>query len=88
MTEPREPGRVVIVDDHVLFAQTMELALSRQGYRASCVEMLDGTDSSQLASRITEDPPDVLLVDLDLGVHETADGSSARRPAPVSMSSW
>jgi two-component system, NarL family, nitrate/nitrite response regulator NarL len=79
MTEPDAHGRVVIVDDHMLFAQTMEFALSRQGYRASAFEMPDGTDSSQLVSRIIEDPPDVLLVDLDLGPH--GDGRQLIGPA-------
>jgi len=79
MTEPRAHGRVVIVDDHMVFAQTMELALSRQGYLASCVDMPDGTDSSHLVPRIVDDPPDVLLVDLDLGSH--GDGRELIGPA-------
>jgi two-component system nitrate/nitrite response regulator NarL len=79
MTQPRARGRVVIVDDHMVFAQTMELALSRQGYLASCVELTAGTDSSQLVPRIVDDPPDLLLVDLDLGSH--GDGRQLIGPA-------
>lgn len=79
VTEPPVHGHVVIVDDHMLFAQTMEFALSRQGYRASCVEMSNGTDTSRLVARIIEDPPDVLLVDLDLGAH--GDGRELIGPA-------
>jgi two-component system nitrate/nitrite response regulator NarL len=79
MTAAPDQGRVVIVDDHLVFAQTMELVLSRQGYDASCVELPAGTDSSELVTRIVEDPPDLLLVDLDLGSH--GDGRELIGPA-------
>jgi DNA-binding NarL/FixJ family response regulator len=63
----------------MVFAQTMELALSRQGYLASCVELPVGTDSSELVPSIVDDPPDLLLVDLDLGSH--GDGRQLIGPA-------
>lgn len=78
MSEQVPDGRVLIVDDHLLFATTIELALSRQGLRASCADLEDG-DVTALRSTIVADPPDLLLLDLDLGPY--GDGRALIGPA-------
>lgn len=61
--------QVAIVDDHLLFAQTLELALTREGYRATRVELPES--STQPAAPVLQSllglKPDVVLLDLDLG---------------------
>ncbi len=60
--------RVAVVDDHVLFAEAVVVALAHRGYDAWCVDPLANTPSaSGLAARILEGKPDVVLLDLDLG---------------------
>jgi two-component system nitrate/nitrite response regulator NarL len=60
--------RVAVVDDHVLFAEAVVVALADRGYDAWCVDPLANTPStSGLAARILEGKPDVVLLDLDLG---------------------
>ena len=71
---------VAIVDDHILFAQALELALSAQGYAASRLAFPDTQASSgPLMSEILQARPDVLLLDLDLGTH--GDGRALIEPA-------
>jgi two-component system nitrate/nitrite response regulator NarL len=71
---------VVIVDDHVLFAQALELALTAEGYAASRLDFPDARASSApLMSAILQVRPDVLLLDLDLGQH--GDGRALIEPA-------
>jgi len=60
--------RVAVVDDHVLFAEAVVVALAHRGYDAWCVDPLANTPSTAaLAARILEGKPDVVLLDLDLG---------------------
>jgi two-component system nitrate/nitrite response regulator NarL len=56
--------RAVIVDDHRLLAQSIALALRLEGIDCS-VAALDDRDA--LMHELTGDPPDVVLLDLDLG---------------------
>jgi DNA-binding NarL/FixJ family response regulator len=60
--------RVAVVDDHVLFAEAVVVALAHRGYDAWCVDPLANSPSTAgLAARILEGKPDVVLLDLDLG---------------------
>lgn len=61
--------RVVLVDDHSLFAESLEMALRLEGYDAQRLALVrpDGSQSS-LQTEITRLQPRVLLLDLDLGV--------------------
>jgi two-component system nitrate/nitrite response regulator NarL len=60
--------RVAVVDDHVLFAEAVVVALANRGYDAWCVDPLANAPSTAgLAARILEGKPDVVLLDLDLG---------------------
>ena len=72
--------QVVIVDDHVLFAQTLELALGSRGVSASRLAFPARNGSAApLMSAILRVRPSVLLLDLDLGPH--GDGRPLIEPA-------
>ena len=74
MTEPSEyRGRVVVVDDHLMFAHVVVVALTNHGFDATSVDVSGDDELSTLLARLLEDPPDVLLLDLDLGSY--GDGS-------------
>jgi DNA-binding NarL/FixJ family response regulator len=60
--------RVVVVDDHVLFAEVIETTLRLDGYDVECVDLDDRTmQTPQLLNRIRGLRPSVVLLDLDLG---------------------
>lgn len=60
--------RVVVVDDHVLFAEVLETTLRLEGYDADRVDLDDrAMQTPQLLNRIRGFRPDVVLLDLDLG---------------------
>jgi two-component system, NarL family, nitrate/nitrite response regulator NarL len=60
--------RVVVVDDHVLFAEVMVVALVSRGYDARCVvPAADTPAGASLAAQVLAGNPDVVLLDLDLG---------------------
>lgn len=60
--------RVAVVDDHVLFAEAMVVALTGRGYDAWCVVPTTSPPSNaSLISRVLDRRPDVVLLDLDLG---------------------
>lgn len=80
MVSPRRRVKVVIVDDHTLFAESLELALNFEGYDARRVELLEEPPSeAKLISLITRSQPRIVLLDLDLGQH----GSGVRLIAPL-----
>jgi len=79
---PSPPGerRVVILDDHLLFAQALELALEAAGHRATRVELAASANSGGvLVTKVLRLRPEVLLLDLHLGPH--GDGQSVIEPA-------
>lgn len=65
---PRSMLRVVIAEDHVLFAESLELALCVEGYEASRFPLpdRDGLTAATL-SAILRTRPRVVILDLDLG---------------------
>jgi len=60
----REPTRVLIVDDQRLLADALCLALRREGLEPDLAPV---TSRDALISRVHEDPPALVLLDLDLG---------------------
>lgn len=61
-------NRVVVVDDHVLFAEALDLALRIEGYDVERLALDDRTMSSgQLLTRILRLRPGIVLLDLELG---------------------
>jgi DNA-binding NarL/FixJ family response regulator len=76
--EPDEIGavQVVIIDDHLLLADSLALALEGHGIRAILPTL--GT-SDELLAAVIQCRPDLVLLDLDLG-GELGDGSTLVRP--------
>jgi len=69
MTTPpvRAQLRIVLVEDHATFADSLELALGMDGHETHTISP-DGVASLQtLASRVQQLEPDIVLLDLDLG---------------------
>ncbi|MGH3509312.1 MAG: response regulator transcription factor [Nocardioidaceae bacterium] len=64
MTPSTPAVRVLLVDDHRLFTQSLCVALSHEGLRP---EIADLTDRERLIGTVSADPPRLALVDLDLG---------------------
>ena len=56
------PGRVLIVEDEVDLAATMEYSLTREGYQVSVAH----TGAAALAAALAEPGPDVIVLDLML----------------------
>ena len=72
--------RVVIVEDHTLFAESLELALTLEGYDAHRFELPEVPPSeAKLNSLIMRTQPRIVLLDLDLGQH----GSGVRLIPPL-----
>lgn len=63
----RGGARIVLVEDHVLFAESLELALDLEGHDASSVSPNAFTSAQALLSRVLRLRPGVVLLDLDLG---------------------
>lgn len=60
--------RVSVVDDHSLFAHTLVIGLRSDGLLAHCVDIDSETTFPQLIRTIEQHDPDVVLLDLDLGI--------------------
>lgn len=69
----RKDIRVLIIEDHALFAESLELAMSMEGYDVRRVPVpSQGSSMSALYGAIARQRPTIALVDLDLG--PTGDG--------------
>lgn len=80
---PRPNSRVAIVEDHVLFAESLELALSLEGYDARRLPLPNQTGSTgQLLNAILRLRPRIVLLDLDLGTF----GDGVRLIHPMALS--
>jgi DNA-binding NarL/FixJ family response regulator len=66
---PGSEASVVIIDDHQLFAQALELALNAAGIEAERVELPVSASTGPLISKVLHRRPKLLLLDLDLGPH-------------------
>jgi two-component system, NarL family, nitrate/nitrite response regulator NarL len=62
------PVRVALVEDHLLLAESLHMALSTAGFETATVPAdLTGAQTSGLLERVLEVDPRVVLLDLDLG---------------------
>lgn len=72
---PRPPGSggqqgatILIIDDHAMFAETMQLALLRRGYDALVLSLPEeGRSMATLRAAALSSQPHIVLLDLDLG---------------------
>lgn len=79
----RPNSRVLIVEDHVLFAESLELALTMEGYDARRVGLPTCTGSTgQLLASAIRLRPRIVLLDLDLGSF----GDGVRLIHPLALS--
>lgn len=60
-------SRVVVVDDHALFAEAMEIALGMEGHDVRRIPLVRARTSMSLMPMIVRHDPQVVLLDLDLG---------------------
>ncbi len=64
----RADHRILIIDDHLLFAESLELALSLEGYDARRLELpTEGGSMATVQSLAMRANPRTVLLDLDLG---------------------
>lgn len=76
----RSDVRVLIIDDHALFAESLELALSLEGYDVRRTpQPMPGTSPNATLAAAIRMRPRIVLLDLDLGHH----GDGARMIAPL-----
>lgn len=68
--------RVLLVDDHVLLSETLAVALRAEGLQA---RLADLGSREELIAAVVADPPDLVLLDLELGP-PIGDGSTLVRP--------
>lgn len=79
----RAEQRVLIVEDHQLFAEALDLALSVEGYDVRRVDVPTGPGSAgTLVANIIKQRPRVVLLDLDLGMF----GDGLRLIGPIARS--
>lgn len=76
----RSSVRVLIIEDHTLFAESLELALTMEGYDVRRPHVAqNGTSQSALLSAVVKLHPRIVLLDLDLGLM----GDGVRLIAPL-----
>ncbi len=66
--EAGRPCRVLLVDDHQLLAQAIAISLGAESVDA---RLADLSDRDRLLAAVAADPPDLVLLDLHLGVHQS-----------------
>jgi two-component system nitrate/nitrite response regulator NarL len=77
----RSDVRVVIIEDHALFAESLELALSLEGYDVRRTpHPVAGSSVNAMLAAVLRMRPRIALLDLDLGFY----GDGARIIAPLS----
>ncbi|WP_036508215.1 helix-turn-helix transcriptional regulator [Nocardioides sp. URHA0020] len=65
---PRSQVKVVIIEDHTLFAESLELALNLEGYAVRRIADADTNGSAQaMLTSVVRMRPRIVLLDLDLG---------------------
>lgn len=62
-----EPGRVIIFDDHSLFAYTISIALRQHGLNVNQFDVLPETTQDDIVLASKKFKPDVAVLDLHLG---------------------
>jgi DNA-binding NarL/FixJ family response regulator len=74
-TAPRGGARVALVEDHVLFAESLEIALSVEGHDVRRIVLPESSRTvSTLLPAILRVRPSIVLLDLDLGHHGNGSG--------------
>lgn len=74
---PGAPARVSVIENNILFAESLVIALTLEGYTVERITLEDRTPGTLLAA-VLRTSPRVALLDLDLGHH--GDGSRLVEP--------
>jgi DNA-binding NarL/FixJ family response regulator len=83
LTLPRSNVRILIIEDHALFAESLELALTMEGYDVRRLPVPEAASSpSVLLATVVRLRPRIVLLDLDLGSF----GDGVRLIAPIARS--
>jgi DNA-binding NarL/FixJ family response regulator len=65
---PRSKLKILIIEDHALFAESLELALNLEGYAVRRAPIADaGASAQSLLANVVRMQPRIVLLDLDLG---------------------
>lgn len=69
MTGPTARSRlkVLVIDDHALFAESLELALNLEGYDVECLPVGETGGAQAVLAGVARIRPRIVLLDLDLG---------------------
>lgn len=79
-SSPADPPRVAIVEDHVLLAEALAMALGAEGFDVRrVVPAHDGMSTALLLSTVMRTRPEIVMLDLDLG----RSGDGVRLIAPL-----
>ena len=70
--------RVVVVEDHVLFAESLSIALRLEGHAVRRPAVRPGTTGPDLVAAVLREQPVVVILDLDLGAR--VDGADLVAP--------
>jgi DNA-binding NarL/FixJ family response regulator len=80
MRNPRGSTKVALVEDHLLFAESLEIALGMEGYQVRRIPLPERPSSlGAVLASILRVQPRIVLLDLDLGAH----GNGARLIEPL-----
>ena len=64
---PRSKFKVLIIEDHALFAESLELALTLESYDVQCLPTSEAGSAQGVLTAVGRIRPNVVLLDLDLG---------------------
>lgn len=81
MTPQPRTTKVVVVDDHSLFAESLQIALEMEGYSCKLAQVSRHPSLAVLLAGLLRSRPHLVLLDLDLG----AAGDATRMIQPLSQ---
>ena len=64
---PRSKLKVLIIEDHALFAESLQLALNLEGYDVECLPVSQVGGAQGVLAAVGRIRPRIVLLDLDLG---------------------
>jgi len=69
---PRSKLKVLIIEDHALFAESLELALTVEGYAVESLPLKESATTQAVLTAVSRIRPHIVLLDIDL--HGVGDG--------------
>ena len=78
---------MVLVDDHALFAESLELALEMQGYDVHRIHVLEVTSMAALVTQVVRKRPQVWCCSTSTSA-DSVKRPAWSRPSPAPGSTW